>query len=208
MHYNEKRAFIGDLMQTLSGFLSIAFWILVIYGFDDGVTAGVTVIAALIHESGHVAYGMMKGIKAPVKGKLNGFRLSARGSISYNEELVRYAAGPLANLAAAAASLPFICEATGYAVTFCTVNLLTAVSNLLPVRGFDGYGILRCIARWRESERIMRRTDLASRMIIVISCIGALYTMDRIGEGYWMFFVFFCNLYGEISRSVAQRGSF
>ena len=179
--------------------LSVVFWVLVIFGFDMPYVAVLTISAALIHELSHLAaiFAFKKELKNAPRGAVSGFRI-AISELSYREEMICAAAGPLSNLISGLLLLPF--SKHEYIAMFATVNIMTALSNLLPMRGYDGYNFLRAFAfaysknPWRL-EMFLGKLSFA---IAAISCFLSLYLMLKIGEGYWIFAVFFSFLLSEI----------
>ena len=86
------------------------FWVLLMLAFDTPSVVILTVIAALLHESGHIAAMTIicrKGITLP-RAVISGLRLKPERALSYTEELFVAAAGPLLNLLLFTFSL-FLC---------------------------------------------------------------------------------------------------
>lgn len=171
--------------------LLVVFWVLLIFGFDSTYIAVLTVLSALVHELGHIIAVMLihkKGCFMP-KPDISGFRIKLP-SMSYKEELICAISGPLANLILLVFTLPV---SSPYAKTFAMLNLLTMLSNLLPIDGYDGFKILtsifglrlKCYAR---AQRILYSISFAFSCVM---CFLALYILLKIGEGYWLFAVFF-----------------
>lgn len=201
MHNNEFQGNILRFLSYFGGLLSILFWILLIYGFDEPYAAGITLLCAIIHESGHVAVSQRLGGRGKVKGALSGLRLGGVGFISYKEDFIFAAAGPLANIISAAAILPFLGTLREYGVAFVSIALATAAANLLPVRGHDGYNMLRAVTcHFDVSGRGLRALEWLSGALTVGFCVASLYLMDRFGEGYWIFGIFYASLVSDIGR--------
>ena len=79
---------------------------------------------------------------------------------------------------------------------FIILNLLSAVSNLLPINGYDGYRIMDA-----SFSLIMRDVKKKDSLLILISLFltssavfFSLYLILRFGEGYWLFALFFLSL--------------
>ena len=202
MHNNEYKGRFLAFSTRVLGFFSILFWVLLIYGFEEPYVAGVTVIAAVIHELGHIAVIGVSG-GGRVRGALSGLRIRKKSFLSYKEDFRLAAAGPLANTVSAAAALPFLGLSEEYVGTFISVSLATAAANLLPVRGNDGYNmIFAVLAEGECAERGFAVLNFVSRGITLSLCVVALYLMDRVGEGYWIFAVFYLSLLGELGRGL------
>ena len=190
-------------------YLPSLFCLLLIYGFDSPCVAGLTVIAALIHECGHgVCLMLQKNNGGKLSGHLTGFRISKKQTASYLSDAIVYAAGPLANFAASALALVFIRAETDYVVLFSIINLSTATSNLLPIKGYDGYDIVRsllCLTdKWNDIQPFM---DIVSLISITFILILSLYIMARIGDGYWTAGLFILSLIKAASEGLKRRFS-
>lgn len=175
--------------------LLLVFWVLLIFGFDLPYTAILTILAALIHELGHVFCLMRTKSSCNLlpKPNVSGFRIKIP-EMSYQKELLCALYGPLANLAVALLCLlPLSPKLTPYLHTFATLNIMTMISNLLPIEEYDGYKILgsvlsltvRCEA---TAQNVLYMTSL---IFSAVMCFLSLYVMLKLGEGYWIFAVFF-----------------
>ena len=93
----------------------------------------------------------------------------------------------------------------GYIQVFAVLNLATAVSNLLPIEGYDGYGIILTILEAKEaSSRSYVILGLVSRAIIMTTCIFSLCLIDRVNGGYWIFAIFFSHTLKVIHRDISK----
>ena len=199
MHNNEFSTFFWRISVFSVSFLSILFWIFVIFGFSEPCYAILTVIAAIVHEGGHVVFLYFKDKRrGALRGRLGGLILTEKQRLSYREEILLYASGPLANFAFAIAVLAFA-HATkhdnGYGAMLATVNVATGVSNLLPVAGYDGYGIIKnALCFTGHDDAAFLFLPKLSFAIVCAACFFALYLMDRFDGGYWIYSVFFTYL--------------
>ena len=187
------------IIGVIDQFLPILFWATLIFGFQEPQIATLTVISALIHECGHVFFLKFKGIKsAKPRGDISGFRIRSNAVLSYQDEILLYLFGPLANICIAA----ILCFFDGeFASMLCTLNIATAISNLLPVKGYDGYGILYTIAERKNPDGIAARiVEYISAGMIFIFCILSIYFIDRFGSGYWIFGIFFFSMLNQLSK--------
>lgn len=182
--------------------LPALFWLAVMLAFDSASMCIATCLAAALHELGHIAAGIAitGGELSLPRATLTGLRIYTGRLLSYGEEIIVAAAGPLFNVAAFLLTLPFF-GGGGYIAAFGLINLLSAVSNLIPVRGYDGYRILGALLSRKigamPCERIM------STLAVVLSGAAALLSLVILmlsGEGYWVFGVFFGVLVKEISK--------
>ena len=168
-------------------------------GFDNACVTTLTILAALLHEVGHVSiYFMLKGkIRLPYV-TADGFRIMKGDRLSYTDEALIALGGPLVNLTIF--FILFRCE-MAYLKIFAIINLFTAISNLLPLYGYDGYRIINSLVCRRYSplgaERLLLGLGLA------VSCALTFLSLFFIlisGSGYWIFGIFFASLLGNIFK--------
>lgn len=200
MQNHETCRFFLGFLNVLNGLLPIIFWIFLIYGFDDAAEAGLTVISAIIHECGHELFWLIKYDNFRVaKGHFFGFKIRKDSLMSYDDEAWLYASGALANLLVCIISVCFIGVFGEYAQAFAIINAITALTNVLPVRSYDGYGIIRAIATKHEQNKVISITDAFSLAFSAFMCIFSLYIMHRLNGGYWIFAIFIFSLVSELA---------
>ena len=205
MHNNEIMSFFSKFVALIDSILPIFFWLLIIYGFDERVSAGLTVISAIIHEAGHMMFYVFFSKKNKgIKGILGGFKITKLQELSYREEFFLSLLGPLANLSVCLFSfIAFLFSSVNYYLLFGLINFCTAFSNLLPIRGHDGYRCLMCI--FKKSNKFERYADILDNVsfasIILLTFIS-LYLMQKFNGGYWVYVVFGILLYENINRGV------
>ena len=182
------------------------FWISLIFGFDTPYVSVLTILSALFHEIGHLAALHYTGakFKAP-RGALSGFRIKKADLLSYRDEILILAAGPLSNVIISVATLPFLSLCDEYINMFFIINLSTALSNLLPAEGYDGYGILYQIFEFFGLPT--QPLEEISFLISVAFTFFSLYLVGRYSAGYWIFGVFFASMASKISKKI-QFGDF
>lgn len=182
----------------------IVFWVLLIFGFDTPYTAILTIISAAIHELGHVSYLLIlnrKGSIIPIPN-ISGLRIKIP-VLSYREELFCALSGPFANLAAALICLiPFPVSCSAYIKAFAALNIMTMISNLLPIEEYDGYKALGAILGLTVKSNSIAQNILYLTSLIVSStmCLLTLYIMLKLDEGYWIFAVFFTIMLRTIAK--------
>ena len=180
--------------------LPFLFILLLMLAFDAVWVTVLTLLVAAVHELGHIFAAVVIGIgdMSIPRAVLTGLRIRPGRLLSYREEVIVALGGPLANILAFFALLP-LTRVNNYIITLAAINLLTAVSNLIPIRGFDGQRILTGLLASRVSAVVI---DTVTRGLTVgISAAVALLSlifMMRVGEGYWIFAVFFAILCKEI----------
>ncbi len=199
------------ILGFLDKALPVIFWILLMFGFDMPYAAIMTVIAAVIHESGHLImiYAFSEYSCKSIRGCISGLRIKTIG-LSYTKEALIAAGGPLINIVIwlIALLLPLSSEFFLYIKAFGIFNLLTAASNLLPIEGYDGYKILYCLLSMRRKSAEFTEDILSalSFLFSAIMCFLSLYVILKIGEGYWIYAVFSSVLLSSISKR--QKNSF
>ena len=205
-----KRTFISMINQLSKTFLSILpifFLAFLIFGFNDKVVALITLGAAIIHEMGHLCCIKCPGGKSTsIRGVLSGFRIRPRGKMSYDNLIKVYLAGPLANLfifVIAVLLSPLIGE---ICFLISAINLATAIPNLMPIHGYDGYGIIKTLIEKKEiGDWALHILDLTSTAFILFFCFISLYFIDRTGEGYWIFAIFFLSMIKNIKSDLDKQ---
>ena len=186
--------------EVILRIFSAVFWILVMLGLDGVEGALLTLIAVVTHEIGHIIalFVLGHGGSIPLP-RMPGFSIKVRATLSYKEDIAVAAAGPLANLIAVVILLPMR-QITGPLIL---INALTAISNLLPVRGYDGYRILTSVIAISGAERFLGRLpDILSFGTAMSAVLLSLYFIYAFDAGYWIFGVFFIFLLGEVKKSI------
>ena len=177
------------------------FWVLLIFGFDVPYVAVLTIICAVIHELGHVfSISRMNAGESLPKGHLSGFRIKRKVVLGYREEIIILLMGPLFNIIAFLLTIPFSSMMSGYVRIFGLLNLATAISNLLPVEGYDGYGILIEIFKSTENHKMITRLEFFSFVFSVAVSFLSLYLIDKFGSGYWIFGIFFAIMLTKLIK--------
>lgn len=202
MHNNEIKSKLLYIIKKFERFLPLIFWLFFLYGFDEPYIAGLTVIAALIHECGHEGLLLWRtGSTSPIKSVLSGMRITKSHALSYRDEVLLYLFGPLANILAAAISLLLFPIFGDTVFPFSVINIASAVANLLPIEGYDGYGAIRALLLQRDARELAYRVLSAiSLSLISLLAFLSLYLMDRLDGGYWIYAVFISLLISRFSR--------
>ncbi len=196
-----KERFISFMQWMTNSILPVIFWVLLIFGFDAPYFAVLTLLSALIHELGHIlsilAFG---GIMQMPRGHISGFRIKRHTALTYRREIFILLSGPMANIAASCIGLLFIGNLGEYAVAFVIINTATAISNLLPIEGYDGYGIMFQIFSSRNMSLAIRMLERSSFVIMVVLTFLSLYLIEKFGSGYWIFAMFFCMMIAKLTK--------
>ena len=196
MHNNETKSSVTGLIESISALLPALFWGTLILGFEEASTALSTVICALIHEMGHIIFLIFfTNSHHSAKTAIFGFKIKAVSILSYKDEILLYLCGPLANLIFGVLFLAISINYGEFFFSFAIINFATAISNLIPIEGYDGYGILRALAekRFPNGDILIFLSSLSS-VLVFIFCILSIYFIDRYGGGYWIFAVFFVQM--------------
>lgn len=183
------------ILRAIKHTLPVIFWGLLIFGFDSSCTAILTIIAAVIHECGHltVLFFFCNKKSSVPKATVYGFRINI-SELSYLQEAAVALGGPAANFTVAAACL--IANGASplgnYIHAFALLNLITMLSNLMPIESYDGYkAILSICAIICENpdraESVLRKISFAFSAVM---SFFSLYLILKSGEGYWAFAVF------------------
>ena len=148
-----------------------------------------TLLAAALHECGHLLAARL--MKIPIRGIRLDF-LGARidvGAVvlSYGQEWLLAAAGPLFSLLLATLAAPFW-SVSLFLRAFSAASLLLGILNLLPVRSFDGGRMLECFLCCRlgamNGERIMQGFTFVSLFLLWLT---AVYLLFHTGGGLSLF---------------------
>lgn len=138
----------------------------------------ILLFAVLLHEGAHLAAMLLLSNGAGrFRGAEGGFLLTGNRPLLPREEAAIAAAGPIANLSAAALCLLFLrlLGFHGWLFSMMTVNLLTALCNLLPLRESDG-GRLCCLALSHLfGARGKRMADVLSVLLAGLFFFAAVY---------------------------------
>ena len=129
--------------------LPALFWLALLLALDGTGLVRLSLLCALLHESGHVAVYLALFRRLPrLKVSPTGICLSMRGVLLPSQKaLLLAAAGPLMNLICCASAI-FWMELAGYSYRgywFASVNLLLGTVNLLPLPGLDGQRIVEAL---------------------------------------------------------------
>ena len=157
---------------------------------DRSGLVSVTLLAALLHECGHILAA--KALKIPfrkMRVDFMGARLEIGGRmLSYREEWLLAAAGPIASLAFAALG-GLLWQDSPLAVYFSCASLLLGLLNLLPIRSFDGGRMLEgALLAFLEERSVRRVLTVSSFLFLFLLWSISVYFLLRVGDGISLFF--------------------
>ena len=188
---NYNRFYFSKILNQIIGLIKttfpITFWVLLLFAFDKEYLAILTIICAVIHELGHLFFAVINTRFLKLKGTADGFRIKISSHSSYMDELIITIGGPLANFTVFLMLCIFKCN---YLYEFATLNLFTALSNLLLIDGYDGYKIVNCalmLSEFPHTKAILNAISLATSILL---CFTSLYLILRVDSGYWIYFIF------------------
>lgn len=183
---------VNSTFALVLNVLPVIFWLCLIYSFDEFMGANITVLAMIIHECGHlICVYVFTGRFSLPKGDISGLRISKEGINSYGYDIALYSSGIFFNLIAVFLMLPFLEKLGDFAALFVTINLATAVSNALPIEGYDGYRIIILTFSYfcmGKSAYII--LEFISFMFVFLMSILSLFLVYTYGNGYWIMAIF------------------
>ena len=183
---------IEHCLNLILGILPVLFWLCLIYSFDELVGASVTVLAMVIHETGHLALiFLITGKISMPKGNFSGLRISENQMASYTHRILLYFSGAAANIISAAIMISFGGLSRDYEKMFILINVATAISNLLPLEGYDGYKIIMTtIEYFNLGYKSYAILEILSFTFIFFMTIVSLFLVYTFGNGYWILGIF------------------
>jgi stage IV sporulation protein FB len=178
--------------------------LVLIFG-DDRVYTAIALLAAAVHELGHIiAAALLKIRFGSLSVNLFGARLGTSAPLySYRREWLLSAAGPASNLITGgiACYIYYLAgepENLRYVLFFAIASFFLAGLNLLPIRDFDGGRMLLCITAplcgLYAAERL---TGALSFIFVLLLWVMSLYLMLRVGSSLALF-VFSTALFAEL----------
>ncbi len=177
---------------------------------DPDHTLPTVLLAAAIHEVGHLTAARLLHIPIRcLRLDLLGARLETGSRLlSYGEEWLLCAAGPLFSLLAAIPPL-LLLPASPAAVRFSTVSLALGVFNLLPIGSFDGGRMLEAtlspLLGQQRTAALMTAVGFA--FLFFLWCLSV-YCLLRVGDGLSMLcfcMSLFCSFWKRQARDFVDR---
>ena len=156
----------------------------------DRAAVGFSTLAAiLVHEGGHLVRARLLGVRMRgMKLDFLGARLETTGRmLSFGEEWLLAAGGPMVSLLAALAMAP-LWSTFAWASCFSCVSLAFGLLNLLPIRSFDGGRMLACFLNAITNARVSAwLLDCSSFAALFLLWSISVYVLLRIGDGLSLF---------------------
>lgn len=173
------------LIQPLA--LIYLLWMLL---FDRSGIAAMSLLAATLHEVGHLVAARFMHIPiSAMRFDLLGARIDVKGRIlSYGEEWLLCMAGPLSSLVFSLIG-SFFWSHTKLAIAFSCASLLLGFLNLLPIQTFDGGRMLECallsFTTPQKTGSILRGCTF---LFLWLLWAFSAYLMIKIADGITLFF--------------------
>ena len=175
---------------------------------DRSGVCALTLLAAFLHECGHLLAARV--LRIPL-GQLRldflGARMEVTGRLlSYGEEWLLCAAGPLASLIFAALGA-LLWRVLPSAQIFSCASLVLGLLNLLPIRTFDGGRMLESLLTCLFSERVaMGVMRVCSFLFLFLLWATAVYFLLRAADGLSLL-CFSMSLFVRFFDGEAGRGA-
>ncbi len=182
----------------------ILMLLILMFGDNSAYTA-VAILAAAIHELGHIICAHFLKIKmSQMTIGILGARLNiTESNISYKKEFLLCFSGPLANIISAI-SMIFLYHISKsdassiYILFYIVASFFLAALNLLPIKSFDGGRMLICVLASKidlyKAEKII---CYISFCIIFLLWIISMYLMLKLGTSLTLF-VFSTALFADL----------
>ena len=187
--------------RLILGILPVVFWLCLIYSFDEKLGAGITILAMVIHELGHlVCIYFITGKWQALKSTFNGFRIPEERYLSYKQQMLQYASGAISNIIAALLA-PICIGLNDYSETFVIINFATAISNLLPRDGYDGYRLIYSFIGYLNlGHRGYTILEIISFLCTATLCIFSMFLVYTFGNGYWFMAIFLLAMISKLEK--------
>lgn len=185
--------------DKLCRFLFLFFLVLILYGSDSMAFAHLSLICAVIHETAHVMAGVLTEarFKAP-RGAYDGLRLPLELIKSSRfSELIIISAGPASNLLCAF----FMLSESAYLYEFGAISLISALANLIPCHGNDGYRILNVLLSKDADNRHSLALDYLSLFNSATILFFSLFMSYRTGCALWLSSVYLIYTLLELEKT-------
>ncbi len=186
--------------------LGSALFFLLLILFGRSVDTLILLFFALFHEAGHATAAALCGVEIE-KITLYPFGADMRLSSplrSYGKDLFISSAGALANLLAAAVFFFFGKGPRADWAVAC--NLTLALTNLFPVEGLDGGGILRAALCLLFGEKKAETALAVSSFFGVVLMWAAAVYIFFVGNGDPSLFLLSCALFSSLFLRGKYRG--
>lgn len=169
----------------------------VIAFFDRSGMLLAGLVAALLHECGHLAVMLLLPGQTPSDISVTPF-----GIRIHESPLAEYRAGHLAVLAAGSGVNFFIGSVTmAFCPRFAALHFVMGAINLLPVDTLDGGGILRILLRRLFSQKTTERLLTVSSLVTLTALsLAGVYVLFRSRYNFTLLGMSLCLLFSLLLR--------
>ena len=151
-----------------------------------GIEIFAMLLATALHELGHLLAAKLGGVALScMKLDFLGARIHTSGMMSYFDEWLLCAGGPLVNLISSAVVMIFssFWGWNEFAYLFVLSSLCLATLNLLPIESFDGGRMLYCALAFLTNERVANVILRAiSFLLILLMWLSSVYILLHVGN--------------------------
>ncbi len=168
--------------------MALLFFVWMLLSDRSGI-AVMTILAALLHEGGHIAAARVMHIPLhQLQLDLLGARLEVRGRLlSYSEEWLLAVAGPLTSLLCALVGGLFW-QISKLAILFSCASLLLGILNLLPIKSFDGGKMLELLLLSVFGVKVSKNVmNIFSFLFLFLLWSFSVYFLLRATDGLSLF---------------------
>lgn len=180
-------------------YLKYWFFILLLLGIDKFISI---FIAVLVHELAHtyVAKKLNHYVDHVYLDLLNGAAAIDTSYSSYKDTIKIVAAGPISNLLLfGIGSFLMSVIPSSFLETFCFINILLFIFNILPIYPLDGGRISKACMQWLTTPSTGRKYNgYLSMVTSILLMIFVIYSQDIILSLFCIFFIYIA--YKEITQ--------
>ena len=180
-------------------YLKYWFFILLLLGIDKFISI---FIAVLVHELAHtyVAKKLNHYVDHVYLDLLNGAAAIDTSYSSYKDTIKIVAAGPISNLLLfGIGSFLMSVIPSSFLETFCFINILLFIFNILPIYPLDGGRISKACMQWLTTPSTGRKyIGYLSMVTSILLMIFGIYSQDIILSLFCIFFIYIA--YKEITQ--------
>ena len=186
-------------MRFKVNFFSIMLFLSLL--FTEGWSIFFIILPAILHEGGHFVAAYARGIKVrEMNVTIMGARITLAGCYSYIDEFIISLCGPLVNLVSVYIANMCIRSYTDTTVLydFLNASLSLAITNLLPIKSFDGGRMIQCILSNIFDSSVVNSIISVTSFIALFSvwCISV-YFLLRLNSSLSVF-VFSISMFANI----------
>ncbi len=174
--------------------MAVCYVFALLRGQENIAELSAMLVSAGVHELGHIFVAKVR--KLPLGGMrldILGARISTSAPISYFDEWLLAAGGPLFNLCSAALVFRFASTENEWINLFVFSSLGLATLNLLPVETFDGARMLHCLlSMFTEGDIPYKTVRFLSYLFVLFMWLISVYLLMRVGNSLTLFIFSAC----------------